>query len=342
MHKIKAVCAVLGFALIATLLLPLVVFDFTAANEDFPVVTVNDSGRVHTHETAAQTVGELLSHVGISLAELDRVSYPTEAPIYDGMEIGINRAVRFYVMTDNNPPTEWTMRHGTTIFEVLSIAQGRYSEAFLYGYDMTRAVTPQDILRFSSWRSRYYTEIVELPYEIYRNYTSSVRIGRTYVRQRGVVGEHEVTINVVYIGGYEDSRTETDTVMLSYPVTAIYDIGTSRLGELANPHAEDFHYIRRVRMQATAYCACFLCTGRNPTDRNFGVTASGRRVEHGIVAVDRNVIALGTNLYVENYGFALAADVGGAIIGNRIDLFMYNHQDALRFGRRYVYVWVLG
>jgi len=341
MHTIKAVCAVLAFALIATILLPLVVFDFNAAQEDFPVITVYDFGAMRRHETAAQTVEEFLHDLGMEISELDRVSYPMDSPLYDGMEIRVLRAVPIIVLTDSNLPRSKTVRYGTTVEQIVSIMQEEYDKALLYANELGRAVGQWDRLRFQSWRTRYFTEVEAIPYETIRNYTNAVRAGRTHVRQTGAAGEHEVTVNVVYIGGYEDSRTISDAIMLSEPVAAIYDIGTAPLGALTDPTAEDFHYVRRIRMQATAYCACFRCTGRNPGERLFGVTASGRHVQHGIVAVDRSVIPLGTHLYVGGYGFALAADVGSAIVGNKIDLFMYCHYDALRFGRRYVDVWVL-
>jgi uncharacterized protein YabE (DUF348 family) len=293
MHKIRAACAVLAFTLLATVVLPLVVYNFTAANEEFPFITVHDSGQTHRYETAAQTVGEFFNHLGIATTDLDRVSYPADAPIYDGMVININRAVEFSVTTDDNPPTHWTVRYGTTVADIMVKVQNQYDTAFIYHYDLDKAITPQENLHFYSWRSRYFTEVLELPFEIYENHTGAVRAGRTHIRQTGIPGQHEVTINVVYIGGEEDSRTLSDAVILSAPVNAIYDIGTAQLGALTNPSAPDFHYLRRVRMQATAYCACFACTGRNPDDRLSGITASGRRVEHGIVAVDRTVIPFG-------------------------------------------------
>jgi 3D (Asp-Asp-Asp) domain-containing protein len=97
-------------------------------------------------------------------------------------------------------------------------------------------------------------------------------------------------------------------------------------------------FVRRwqVRtMEATAYCpkgCCGSATGR---------TATGRRAEYGIAAVDPRVIPLGTALYVDRYGFAIAADVGRAIKGNRIDLCFPTHREAHRFGRRWVRVLIL-
>jgi 3D (Asp-Asp-Asp) domain-containing protein len=59
------------------------------------------------------------------------------------------------------------------------------------------------------------------------------------------------------------------------------------------------------------------------------------------VAVDPDVIPLGTRLYIPGYGLALAADTGGDIVGNRIDLCMEAHSDAWSFGRRMVKVYIL-
>ena len=63
--------------------------------------------------------------------------------------------------------------------------------------------------------------------------------------------------------------------------------------------------------------------------------------KHGIIAVDPHVIPYGTRVYIPGYGFAVAGDTGGAIIGNRIDLFMDSYHDAISFGRRNVEMYIL-
>ena len=60
-----------------------------------------------------------------------------------------------------------------------------------------------------------------------------------------------------------------------------------------------------------------------------------------VVAVDPNVIPLGSIVEVEGYGTAIAADIGGAIDGNRIDVFVPGQQDALNWGRKDVTVKVI-
>jgi 3D (Asp-Asp-Asp) domain-containing protein len=70
-------------------------------------------------------------------------------------------------------------------------------------------------------------------------------------------------------------------------------------------------------------------------------TATGTWPSRGTVAVDPRVIPLGSELYVEGYGPAVAADTGGDIKGQRIDLYMESYEEAIQFGRREVLVEVL-
>ena len=91
-------------------------------------------------------------------------------------------------------------------------------------------------------------------------------------------------------------------------------------------------------LEATAYY---------PGPRNYGGgvgirTKTGMLAQRGVVAVDPAVIPLGTRVYVEGYGGAIAADTGGAIRGKRIDLCFTTYEEAMRFGRRPVRVYIFG
>jgi 3D (Asp-Asp-Asp) domain-containing protein len=90
-------------------------------------------------------------------------------------------------------------------------------------------------------------------------------------------------------------------------------------------------------MEASAYDPGPRSCGRYAD----GYTANGMKAEKGIVAIDPRVIPMGTRLYVEGYGLAIAADTGGAIKGKRIDLCFPTYQEALRYGRHTVKVYLL-
>lgn len=88
-------------------------------------------------------------------------------------------------------------------------------------------------------------------------------------------------------------------------------------------------------MTATAYSA-FNKNG------GYGKTASGMTAGFGVAAVDPRVIPLGTKLYIEGYGYAIAADTGGAIKGNKIDLcFEKSNSELMAFGRKTMTVYIL-
>jgi 3D (Asp-Asp-Asp) domain-containing protein len=84
-----------------------------------------------------------------------------------------------------------------------------------------------------------------------------------------------------------------------------------------------------MRLTATAYDACVRCCGK--TD---GITRSGTQARVGqTIAVDPSVIPLGTKIYIPDLGQVFTAeDTGGAIQGNRIDIYMDNHEKAQDFG----------
>ena len=86
--------------------------------------------------------------------------------------------------------------------------------------------------------------------------------------------------------------------------------------------------------KATAYCPCKKCC-----DKNDGITASGVKAKEGItIATDWDVLPAGTEVEIQGIGTRIVQDKGGAIRGNRIDIFFENHRDALNFGVQEVLV----
>ncbi|MBO8169321.1 MAG: LysM peptidoglycan-binding domain-containing protein [Thermoanaerobacteraceae bacterium] len=91
-----------------------------------------------------------------------------------------------------------------------------------------------------------------------------------------------------------------------------------------------------LKVEATAYT--HAKSGGDINGTGDGRTSIGYQVDRGIVAVDPRVIPYNSILHIPGYGYAVAADTGGAIRGKRIDLFFPSREEALRFGRRQVEV----
>ena len=91
-----------------------------------------------------------------------------------------------------------------------------------------------------------------------------------------------------------------------------------------------------VKFTATAYCGCAKCCGKST-----GKTASGTTATAGRTVAMSSSYSFGTKIEIQGMGTYIVEDRGGAIKGNRIDIFFSNHQKALDFGRRTVYLKVL-
>lgn len=72
-----------------------------------------------------------------------------------------------------------------------------------------------------------------------------------------------------------------------------------------------------------------------------GYTCNGTKADYGVVAVDTKFIPLGTRLFIEGYGYAVAADRGGAIDGHDIDLCFRTVAECYKWGRKKVKVYIL-
>ena len=96
-------------------------------------------------------------------------------------------------------------------------------------------------------------------------------------------------------------------------------------------------------MEVTAYCPCTKCCGEQAA----GITASGKTVRHNdgrFVAADTRLLPFGTELSIPGYHGGQAVPVldrGGAIKGNRLDVYFPTHQEALNWGRQRLAVTVI-
>jgi 3D (Asp-Asp-Asp) domain-containing protein len=102
------------------------------------------------------------------------------------------------------------------------------------------------------------------------------------------------------------------------------------------------HKLRTIRMEVTAYCPRTKCCGENAQ----GLTASGHDVSYNnsrFVAADTDNLAFGTKLVIPGYagGAVEVIDRGGAIKGNKLDVFFPTHEEALQWGRQFLDVTVL-
>jgi 3D (Asp-Asp-Asp) domain-containing protein len=158
----------------------------------------------------------------------------------------------------------------------------------------------------------------------------SLRAGITYIKQHPQDGLKELTYRVTFRDGKVASRELLGANVLQPVKDKLIHVGG---GATRLPSRGGYFTGRRVmKMVATGYPAMVCGTGR---------TYLGLKATRGIVAVDPRIIPLGARVHVEGYGEALAADIGSAIKGNRIDLCFPTFREANRYGKKSVTVRIL-
>lgn len=153
------------------------------------------------------------------------------------------------------------------------------------------------------------------------------RVARAVVLHPGRPGLADALVEVTYRDGAETGQRVLSQTVIRKPQPQIVVTG-SGLPSRGTP---------MLMMEATAYDPGPRSCGRYASGR----TAIGMKAGKGVVAVDPRVIPLGTRLYIEGYGAAVAGDVGSAIKGRRIDLGFGTYAEAIRWGRRNVRVQIL-
>jgi 3D (Asp-Asp-Asp) domain-containing protein len=193
------------------------------------------------------------------------------------------------------------------------------------------SLNPQSFIKhISKYKIKRVVDAKRLPAKVKYEMNPQLKPGQVRKVQEGKDGSVKTEWLVVQRGKKILSKK-----LLSHkskePVHTLYHLGPSGF----KMNRGSFRGKGILRMRATAYDTSPRSNGGYRTSR------TGLRLRHGIVAVDPRKIPLNTLLYVEGYGLALAADTGGAIKGDRIDLCYWTAKEVRRFGRRNVTVHVL-
>ena len=176
----------------------------------------------------------------------------------------------------------------------------------------------------------------KVPYDTHTDYVDTMNVGEIIDVQLGKDGLVDQQIESFSLNGQEAFEKVLKSTVLVPTKNAKVLEGTA-LRQKLYPLKKRAQVKKVIMLEATAYYP-------GPEDTwpyASGTTASGLKAGYGVVAVDPRVIKLKTLLYVEGYGFAIAADKGGAIKGSKIDLCFDTYEQAVQFGRKKVKVYIL-
>ena len=309
--------------ILALVIVLLVATGFVFANKK---VQISADGSTLVISTLHNKPEDVLVQAGIKLGSKDEYRLST-AKLVDGTVISVKRAVPVTVTYQGK--TEVLVTGKLTVEELATSLGAQPGKIRLTPEGNTKIESDMHIQMVTLTEQVMEREVVERATTV-RQPDSTLEKGVEKVVEEGQDGSKLVTVNVTFADGVEVSARQVSEKIIVPAKPQIIQVGTRNTVETSRGA---MRFSRVEMMEATAY----LPTDGSPA----GITATGAKARHGIVAVDPSQIPLGTRVYVEGYGVALAADVGGDINGDRIDLCMEDYSDAMRFGRRSVKVYVL-
>jgi uncharacterized protein YabE (DUF348 family) len=309
-------------------------------------VVINDNGREVAIETMKSTVGEVLQQTGITVAKEDYLSMPSDTKLAKLTEnvIKIKRAVPISIKVDGREYDVKTYKD--TVKEVLRDNAISIDENDkLVGSQLGDRVVPAMDISIIRVDEKTVTEKADIPFKTITKDNDRLDVGTKNTVREGKAGVREKVYKVVYENGKQVAKQLLKDIVSANPMAKIVEVGT--VLNYKTSRGETLRYSDVRVMKSTAYTASYSDTGKSPGDPGFGITATGRMVRKGIIAVDPAVIPLGTRVYVEvpgraaDYGYAVAADTGGAIKGNIIDVYLDSSSSVNAWGVRKVKVYIL-
>ncbi len=131
------------------------------------------------------------------------------------------------------------------------------------------------------------------------------------------------------------NNLKTDTIKVNQKLKLV--ASTTKSTKKKTPSRSNDKVVKEFVVSASAFTAnCNGCSGITTTGINLK-----KNPDVKVIAVDPDVIPLGTKVYIEGYGYATAADTGGAIKGNKIDVFFPSKTEAYKWGRKKVTIKIL-
>ncbi|MEA3309707.1 MAG: ubiquitin-like domain-containing protein [Chloroflexota bacterium] len=280
-----------------------------------PVVLIEGAVQT-TFYTDAPTVGAALLQKGIELYRADRLFPAPSTPVHSGLHIRLDRSMPVRVQLDGH--TIRTRTHRDRVGEVLADLG-----ILLNGLDYTTPDLAATLSENTEIRVRRVTESVlveqsPIPFETVWRPDPNMELDHRGITQEGAPGVLERRIRLSYEDGQLVERRVESEMVVQAAADRVMGYGTKVVVRPLETSSGVVEYWRVFRVLATSYSAS--TAGVPKSNPHYGYTATGIKMRDGIVAVDPRLISLGTNLYVPGYGLGLAADIGGAIKGKRVDL----------------------
>ncbi|QCR30745.1 G5 and 3D domain-containing protein [Lysinibacillus sp. SGAir0095] len=313
-----------------------IVNDMTIDWEQAREVTISVDGSQSKVWTTESKVKNILEEANIEVTEHDVLSQALTAEVGETNQIDIQKAFQLTLVDGLEERQVWST--STTVANFLKQQGIQLNEFDRVENNLEKVITPED--KITVVRVEKVTDVVEesIDFAVETKSDSSLLKGKEKVVTNGEKGKVARTYEVTKENGKVIDKVIKSEEVIQKPTTKVVAVGTkvvtasvsrSKSSASSSSSSKEFY------VTATAYTAdCSGCSG---------VTATGLTLKDGmkVIAVDPSVIPLGTKVWVEGYGNAIAADKGSAIKGNKIDVFVSSDSQANNWGRKKVRIKIL-
>lgn len=246
------------------------------------------------------------------------------------------------IVLEENQKTIPDLEAEVTSGQSIQIADKSYNEVQVATISEEGVQTTLDQLldNYAPITEKIVVEQVTIPYEtVTKNTTETTEDTTNKVLQEGQDGLKEVTYKVKYQNDIEIEKIVLSEVVVKEPVDRIVQVQKKQTSRSSAPRTTSPTTSTAgtggKTYKITAYCPCSKCCGKST-----GRTASGTKATAGRTVAAPSNFAFGTKLNIGGHVYTVE-DRGGAIKGNKIDIFVGSHQEALQWGVRYLTVSVV-
>ena len=293
-------------------------------------VNISIDGKEEIFVTYKGTVKDVLESKGVEIDPKDKVEPSLESKISENENILVKKAVPVKVVIAGQEHEVKTAED--TIGDMLTAELDSFEEQGI-SYKDEDIVSPEKgtpisenmDIKVINVEVETLAEIEAIPYETVEEKDPTMDVSSDpVIKQQGSDGEKEVTYEVIKHDGEIVQKNVISQKPIKDPQSEVVVKGSgyvfaSRSGDIVGKQS--------LTVQATAYSGDGItATGRKPVYNPDGLST---------IAVDPRVIPLGSKVYVEGYGYAIAADTGGAIKGNIIDVYLNSASACKTWGRKH-------
>ncbi|KON66599.1 hypothetical protein AKG34_25725 [Peribacillus butanolivorans] len=287
--------------------------------------------------STADTVEEFLKEQDLEVNEKDKITPSKNTKMEANMEVAIDKAFSLKLVVGGNEKQVWST--STTVADFLKQQGVKLNDLDRVEPGLVEKVEAKNTVNVI--RIEKVTDVVEEPvdFAVITKKDDSLSKGKENIVKEGKDGLISKKYEVIKENGKEVKRKLLSEKVVNKKQDKVITVGTKTTVAQASRGASNVNSTsgKEIYVSSTAYTAsCKGCSGVTSTGVDLKSNPDAK-----IIAVDPSVIPMGSKVYVEGYGYAVAADKGGAIKGNRIDVFFSSKNDAYRWGVKKVKIRVL-